>query len=292
MITFLFVAGGFLLIFSINLIIRYYLLKNPIYHDLSQISKENLLGKKTAPIAKIGLILLLIGILFINFSSYFDAKQLKNSEINTEEVFIDTASVILPEIPLNAQIKFLRDNGFNEDADFSESQFKEFNSIIETGLFKDVSFCEVFQKSLYITNNSKNAVADLKKLYSKYKKIPYFDTVLSVYGFKVCNPKPIHHEKTSPIYINSDENANPCIISKDFIKQDLTNPDEADFALFDCSTDKNSNGTYTILRKVITKNVYGVKKSYIYKLTIGYKGGNWVDISNWDLIKMQSEEYK
>lgn len=105
--------------------------------------------------------------------------------------------------------------------------------------------------------------------------------------------KPINQERSiSNSYTNSDENANPCIISEDFIKQDLRHPTTADFSMFDCSTDKNTDGTYTILRKVAAKNSLGVESSFIYKVTLGFKGGNWVDMSNWTLIKMQSEEYK
>ena len=69
-------------------------------------------------------------------------------------------------------------------------------------------------------------------------------------------------------------------------------PSTADFSMFDCSTERNSDGTYTILRKVAAKNSLGIESSFIYKLTLGFKGGNWVDMSNWTLIKMQSEEYK
>jgi hypothetical protein len=97
---------------------------------------------------------------------------------------------------------------------------------------------------------------------------------------------------SSSSYTNSDDSANPCIISEDFIKQDLQNPSTADFSIFDCSNEKNSDGTYTVLRKVSAKNSYGVEKEFIYKVTLGFKGGNWVDMSNWDLIKIQSEEYR
>jgi hypothetical protein len=105
--------------------------------------------------------------------------------------------------------------------------------------------------------------------------------------------KPIEERKAiSTSYSNIDENANPCIISEDFIKQDLRHPSTADFSMFDCSTDKNSDGTYTILRKVAAQNSLGVESNFIYKLTLGFKGGDWVDMSNWTLIKIQSEEYK
>lgn len=98
--------------------------------------------------------------------------------------------------------------------------------------------------------------------------------------------------KNSTLYINTDENVNVCVISKDFIKQDLQNPSTADFSIFDCSTEKNSDGTYTVLRKIAAKNSLGTEKEYVYKLKLGFKGGNWTDKKNWVLIKMQSQQYK
>ena len=85
---------------------------------------------------------------------------------------------------------------------------------------------------------------------------------------------------------------NPCIISEDFIKKDLYNPSTADFSSFDCSTEYNSDGTYTILRKVSAENSFGIKSEYIYKLKLSFLGGNWVEISNWKLLNIQSEEYR
>ena len=105
--------------------------------------------------------------------------------------------------------------------------------------------------------------------------------------------KPIQHEEpSSSSYTNSDTDANPCIISEDFIKQDLRHPSTASFSSLDCSTDKNSDGTYTILRKVSAKNSFGIESSFIYKLRLGFKGGNWVDMNNWTLINLQSEEVR
>jgi hypothetical protein len=89
-----------------------------------------------------------------------------------------------------------------------------------------------------------------------------------------------------------DDKPNACIISEDFIKSDLTNPATAEFSNYDCSTENNPDGTYTVLRKISAKNSLGVEKEYIYKVKLGFKGGNWVDESNWNLISIQSEEYK
>jgi hypothetical protein len=95
------------------------------------------------------------------------------------------------------------------------------------------------------------------------------------------------------IFISCGSNdPNACIISEDFIKKDLYNPSTADFSSFDCSTEYNSDGTYTILRKVGAKNSLGVEREYIYKLKLNFNGGEWVDMNNWTLLTIQSEEMR
>lgn len=108
-----------------------------------------------------------------------------------------------------------------------------------------------------------------------------------------CNQKTTESEvkfsNTSGVYQESD---NACSASEDFIKQDLRNPDTAEFSSLDCSVDNNDDGSYTVLRKISAKNSFGVQSSYVYKVTLGFKGGNWVEKSNWDLINIQSQEFK
>lgn len=189
---------------------------------------------------------------------------------------------------LNDQEQFLKDNGFKIDAEFSDNQFKEFKKAINTGLFKKESFCEVFRKALKLEGN------DLKKYLKKFKKIEYFETLLFFYGPKVCDAKAeeTYAENTYSTYINTDDNVSPCEMSKDFIKKDLHYPNSADFSMIDCSVENNSDGSYTILRKVSAQNAFGVESSFVYKLTIGYKGGEWTDLNNWELLNMRSEEMK
>ena len=88
------------------------------------------------------------------------------------------------------------------------------------------------------------------------------------------------------------ESRHSCSMSEDFIKMDLLNPKTADFSLFDCNTERNSDGSYTILRKVSAQNSFGVEKEFIYKVTIGYTGGDELEKSNWELINIRSEEYR
>ena len=92
--------------------------------------------------------------------------------------------------------------------------------------------------------------------------------------------------------ISCSSEPSPCVISEDFIKKDLRYPDTAVFSAFDCSTENNSDGSYTILRKVSAQNAFGVQSSFVYKLQLRFKGGDWTETSNWDLISIRSEEYK
>lgn len=84
---------------------------------------------------------------------------------------------------------------------------------------------------------------------------------------------------------------NPCLMSEDFIKKELKFPNEAKFSILDCSSEKNADGSYTILRKVEAKNAFGMQSSYIYKVTMNYNGGIPTDIKNWSLVDMRSEEF-
>jgi len=228
------------------------------------------------------LLLLLVFVLFQTSCS-------KKTEAENEKIITDSIINELNKTELTEVEKFLLENDFKTDAEFTDSQFKEFKNLIESGAFKDESFCDVFQKSLDITNNSKNYKQDLKKLFSKYKDIPYIEDLVMMYGWKVCQPKKNNSNKNN--YVHSSD-ANPCIISEDFIKDDLYNPETASFSSFNCSNEENSDGTYTILRKVSASNKLGIETEFIYKVKIGFKGGNWVDIDNWDLISIQSEEYR
>lgn len=257
-------------------------------HLKKSILDKKEIEKKILPIANSLLLFFFIGIIFINFSGFFKTQEEINEEskiTSVENVTTDTTKIIVPERKLTIQEKYLSDNGFNIYSDLTETQFKEFKQTIETGLFKKESFCDVYKKALNLKG------AELNRYLNKYKKIPYFETLLFMYGPKVCDMSSSIKESSSS-YINSDESANPCIISEDFIKSDLKNPSTADFSYFDCSTEHNSDGSYTILRKVSSENSFGVEKEFIYKVKLGFKGGNWVDMNNWDLISIQSEEYR
>lgn len=165
------------------------------------------------------------------------------------------------------------------DKDYADKGIKDYSKAISFKLLNEQNKLIITDK--YLTKEIKDKI--FKERFEQKSALDFLDKD------KVSSKK---EEPSLSSYTNYDDDANPCIISKDFIKQDLNNPATADFSMFDCSTDKNSDGTYTVLRKVSAQNSFGVEKEFIYKLKLGFKGGNWVDISNWDLIKIQSEEYK
>lgn len=140
---------------------------------------------------------------------------------------------------------------------------------------------------LYGYDSATNEIKDLKEwAISKKINLDSLKTVGLNYNKMIDD---ITSSKNSYV---TNEDANPCVMSEDFIKSDLRYPDTVDFSMFDCSTENNSDGSYTILRKVSAKNGFGVESSYIYKVKLGFKGGNTVDINDWELISIESEEYK
>ena len=106
---------------------------------------------------------------------------------------------------------------------------------------------------------------------------------------EITTPSETTESKTESTYQLSDI---VCEMSKDFIKQDLNYPKSADFSILDCSVENNSDGSYTILRKVGAQNAFGVESEFIYKVSLAYTGGIEVDIKNWKLISIRSEEVK
>lgn len=228
------------------------------------------------------IMLLFFALFFLSCKQEVKEEPIENPISN---IAIDTTEVIVEDKKLTPQEQYLSDNGFKIDAGFSDSQFEEFKATINSGLFKKESFCDVYKKALNLQDNA------LKDYLRKYRKIEAFETILFMYGPRVCDMNSRTQVSSSSSYTNADESANPCIVSEDFIKQDLSNPSTADFSIFDCSADKNSDGTYTVLRKVSAKNSLGIEKEFVYKVKLGFKGGNWVDMNNWTLINIQSQQY-
>jgi len=270
MITFIFIISSVVIYFLILTSFR------------SQILSKEQAEKKINKLGTFIIGTVIIGIILINTGA-FGSKEVETlTDIETAE---EITFVMPVETPLTENQIFLQNNGFKIDADFTENQFKEFKKAIESGLFKKEDFCTVFQKGLKFQG------AELKSYLRKYKSIPYFEDMLFMYGYKVCDPFSAKERESrkKPNYQSSD---NVCLNSEDFIKQDLNYPRTADFSIFDCSVENNNDGSYTILRKVRAKNAFGVESEFIYKVSLGFTGGNDIDIKNWKLINMRSQEVK
>lgn len=89
----------------------------------------------------------------------------------------------------------------------------------------------------------------------------------------------------------SGNDPNPCLMPEDFIKQTLSYPNEASFPFTECHVQDKSGNVFTIIRKVKTKNAFGMVKSYIYKVKLEYNGGISTDSDNWSLVDIKWEEY-
>lgn len=80
---------------------------------------------------------------------------------------------------------------------------------------------------------------------------------------------------------NSDTNQRRAgIMSEEFVKKRMANPAETKFD-GDVREETISASKFIIYQKFKTKNDYGVKKSYIYKISMIYRGGDWSELRNW-----------
>ncbi|MDR3140893.1 MAG: hypothetical protein LBU37_04100 [Tannerellaceae bacterium] len=90
----------------------------------------------------------------------------------------------------------------------------------------------------------------------------------------------------------ASERSKSCVIAENFVKRNLKYPKEASFSLLTTIHESIDYRKCTVLGKVTTKNAYGVKIEYIYKVWLEYLGGDWSDINNWKQLKIVFEEYK
>jgi hypothetical protein len=164
------------------------------------------------------------------------------------------------------------------------------------GFFDNKSFCDFYKEWKILDFQKKFDDAD--KLLVELKKNKKLWDFFVINGYKICPVALIearqysvyNKKKSNEQFENS--NLNPCIVSIDFIKKDLYNPSTLDYSLYDCNKEQKSDGSYVILRKISAQNSLGVERDYIYKVRIGFLGGDEYDSNNWKLISIQSEEYK
>ncbi len=90
----------------------------------------------------------------------------------------------------------------------------------------------------------------------------------------------------------SDESANLTragIISETFVKQALTNSEEVDFK-GDVRGEDMGLGKFLVYQQFTTKNDFGVKKLYVYKILMNYISGDWSDAQNWKYESLLIED--
>lgn len=91
---------------------------------------------------------------------------------------------------------------------------------------------------------------------------------------------------------NSDEGANhrrAGIMSEEFVKQRVTNPKEVKFE-GNVKGEGISSSKFIVYQKFTTKNDYGVIKSYVYKVSMVYRGDDWAELKNWTYDSLIIEE--
>lgn len=93
----------------------------------------------------------------------------------------------------------------------------------------------------------------------------------------------------SPKSIDKEELARQAfIISQDYVKKNLKAPSTAKFPFLDYTfSDPDPDNTIIIKSYVDAQNSFGAKLRNDYYVKVRYKGGDWADIQNWELIKLE-----
>lgn len=89
----------------------------------------------------------------------------------------------------------------------------------------------------------------------------------------------------SLVCVSCDDSNKPsftraAIISEEFVTTRMKFPSEVDFN-GDRRGSETSKNEYDVLQKFTAKNAFGVKVSYVYKIHMIYKSGDWADKNNW-----------
>ena len=282
MITAIIIVVGFLLIGIIN--------NRIVQNEMSMSKKNNTFysNKKIKPkinlVIIIGFAFIVASVIFINF--FYN--QQDNTSISKDN---NSETLNYEEKSLSSNQIFLKENGFNINANIKDSDIEILKDAIDKGIFNEKSFCEFYGEYKILEYSKKYKVAD--NVIEDFKKVENLQLLFASKGYELCPDalsKAISERDSKKTYLSV--NINPCVISEDFIKQDLRYPKSADFSIFDCKSERKSDGSYTVLRKVSAKNALGVESEFIYKVNFGFIGGSEVDMNNWKLLSIQSEEYK
>ena len=231
-------------------------------------------------------------LLFVIFVSCGDKKEEVNVEPYTNDYVEQPKDVYYYDKKTDS---ILNKIGLEQIRDISQEDIDLLLKVNAEGFFDKKNFCDLYKESKIYDYQAKYKECDA--LLSELKKKPKLWDFFAVNGHRLCPLALMEAKEYSPYNNRSNEyyeesTINPCVIAIDFIKQDLYNPSTLDYSLYDCTKEQKSDGSYVILRKISAKNSLGAEKEYIYKVTIGYKGGGDNDVNNWKLISIQSEEYK
>ena len=79
------------------------------------------------------------------------------------------------------------------------------------------------------------------------------------------------------------------IMSEYFVKARLNNPEEVKFE-GGYRGSAESSTKFMVYQKGYTKNDFGVKKSFVYKIHMIFKGGEWTEQKNWTYDLLIIEE--
>lgn len=232
-------------------------------------------------------------LIIISISGYYFYNRYTEAE--EQKVLIEKQKI--EKLNTEKNIQFKKSLGISENALLSPADINILKDAKESNIFNNKSFCDYYKE--YKSYELKGNLKEADKVILDLKKVIGLDILLMAKGNDFCPvelseiKESTNNEARKALNISSYlESKHSCSMSEDFIKMDLLNPKTADFSLFDCNTERNSDGSYTILRKVSAQNSFGVEKEFIYKVTIGYTGGDELEKSNWELINIRSEEYR
>lgn len=232
-------------------------------------------------------------LIIISISGYYFYNRYTEAE--EQKVLIEKQKI--EKLNTEKNIQFKKSLGISENALLSPADINILKDAKESNIFNNKSFCDYYKE--YKSYELKGNLNEADKVIIELKKIIGLDILLMAKGNEFCPEQlsEIKEKSNKEIRNNLDissylESSHVCTMSESFIKMNLINPKTADFSLFDCNKEQNSNGSYTILRKVTAQNSFGVEKEFVYKVTIGYLGGDELEKSNWKLISIQSEEYR
>jgi hypothetical protein len=85
----------------------------------------------------------------------------------------------------------------------------------------------------------------------------------------------------------TDDKSESYIISQDFVKKCVLYPSETEFIEpYGYIHEIIGQNECTVIAKFVTKNTYGVKIDFVYKIWLSHNGDEWEDINNWQCQKL------